>query len=526
MAYREFRVVDIRAILGWWFRGLGLRAIARRSGFDRRTVRRYVEAAEAEGLTQEAGLSALTETRLAAIRRRVRPGRAGDFGDAWRTCERHSEQIRQWLDEDLTVVKVRELLRRRGVALPYRTLHRFAATRLGFKTNRTTTVRIAEREPGDELQIDFGSFGLLYDPQTQRRRRLKALILTAVYSRHSFVWPLWSESFEDVIEGLEAAWDFFGGVFPVVIPDNFKAVVTTADPLEPLLSEQFADYAEARGFAVDTARIRRPKDKPHVERMVQYVRDNFFAGETFVDIADVRRRAEHWSRVTAGERIHGTTCRQPAIVFEVEELPLLLAAPTTPYDPPIFTSAKVGRDQHFSFKKALYSMPKHLVGRRVKLRADSRLVKVWVDGEFIRAHPRQPPGGCSTLSEDIDKAMRPLVQRDSASLQVMADAAGPAVSTYTRRLLEGPHPWRRMRHVYRLLHLVRRYGAEPVERACSLALELDVVDVTRVSRIVESGGDEPPPKPPAQPAQTAILRFARPKDHFALRRDDPPEFAP
>ncbi len=54
MAYREFRVVDIRAILGWWFRGLGLRAIARKSGFDRRTVRRYVEAAEAEGLTQEA----------------------------------------------------------------------------------------------------------------------------------------------------------------------------------------------------------------------------------------------------------------------------------------------------------------------------------------------------------------------------------------------------------------------------------------------------------------------------------------
>lgn len=522
MAYREFRVTDVKAVLGWWLGGQGLRAIARKSGADRRTVRRYVRAAEAAGLSASSPPSELTDELVSAVMRRVRPGAAGKFGDGWRACQANREQIREWLEDDgLTVVKAHELLGRRGVQVAYRTLHRFAARELGFSTRRTSTVRVIDCAPGTELQIDFGTFGLLKDAATGRRRRLKALIFTAVYSRHSFVWPLWSEAFEDVIEGFEAAWRFFGGVFAVVIPDNFKAAVTTADNLSPILSERFADYAEVRGFAVDCARIRSPQDKPRVERVVRYVRENFFAGESFADLADVRRRAEHWSRVTAGERIHGTTRQQPRVVFEVEEQPALKPAPTEPYDVPIFSSAKVGRDQHFSFKNALYSMPRHFVGHRIKLRADSKLVKVWANGEFVRALPRQPRGSVHTVPEDIAEPLRPLVTRDASSLQALAEKAGPSVGTYTRRLLDDPRPWSRMRFVYRLLHLVKRYGAQPVDDACGLALNLDVIDVMRIERIVENATENTPPKPPAQPAPTTAPRFAREKNHFAARRPTP-----
>lgn len=522
MAFREYRMLDIKAILAWRLDGHGLRAIARKSGVDRRAVRRYVHAAEAEGLLASSSPSELTDELLCAVKRRVRPGRAGQFGDGWRACEANRELIRGWLEDDgITVVKTHVLLGRRGVDVAYRTLHRFAVRELGFSTRRASTIRVADCAPGAEVQIDFGTFGLLHDPSAGRQRRLKALIFTAVYSRHSFVWPLWTEGFEDVIEGMEAAWRFFGGVFAVVIPDNFKAAVTTADNLSPLLAERFADYAEARGFAVDCARIRSPQDKPRVERVVRYVRENFFAGESFVDLADVRRRAEHWSRVTAGERIHGTTRQQPRMVFEVDEQPALKPVPSEPYDIPIISSAKVGRDQHFSFKTALYSMPRRYVGRRVKLRADRNLVKIWVDDEFVRAVPRQAPGSVHTLPEDIDEPVYPLVTRDASSLQVLADKAGSSVGTYTRRLLDDPRPWSRMRFVYRLLSLVKRYGARPVDDACALALGLDVIDVIRIERIVENATEHPPPKPPAQPAPTTAPRFARAKDHFAARRQNP-----
>jgi transposase len=87
------------------------------------------------------------------------------------------------------------------------------------------------------------------------------LIFTAVYSRHMFVWPTYRQTLADVIAGFEAAWVFFGGVFAVVIPDNMKAIVDKADAVAPKLNDAFREYAQARGFAVDPARIRSPQDK-------------------------------------------------------------------------------------------------------------------------------------------------------------------------------------------------------------------------------------------------------------------------
>src|SRR6476619_5627403 len=90
-----------------------------------------------------------------------------------------------------------------------------------------------------------------------------------------------------------------------------KAIVTAADAVEPRLNDSFREYAQSRGFAIDPARVRSPKDKPRVERMVTYVRSNFFAGEQFRDLADCRDRAQQWCRDTAGMRIHGTTRLRP-----------------------------------------------------------------------------------------------------------------------------------------------------------------------------------------------------------------------
>jgi transposase len=81
------------------------------------------------------------------------------------------------------------------------------------------------------------------------------------------------------------AWVFFGRVFAVVIPDTMKAIVERADAIEPRLNDTFREYAQARGFAVEPARVRSPLDKPAVD---QYVRSNFFAGEHFRDLDDYR----------------------------------------------------------------------------------------------------------------------------------------------------------------------------------------------------------------------------------------------
>ena len=142
------------------------------------------------------------------------------------------------------------------------------------------------------------------------------------------MWLTFRQTTEAVIAGCEAAWAFFGGVFRTVIPDNMAAIVDDADALEPRLNQAFVEYAQARGFVVDPARVRRPQDKPRVERTVPFVRRSFFAGETFIDLADAQRRAEAWCRERAGLRVHGTTQARPAEVFAAEEQPRLVPAPT------------------------------------------------------------------------------------------------------------------------------------------------------------------------------------------------------
>lgn len=507
MAFREVPMFEIREVLRLWLGGAGLRAIGRLARVDRKTVRRYVAAAEAAGVARDGGEDQLSDDLIAGVCEVVRPARPAGHGAAWDALVPYEELIRGWVDRGLRVTKMADLLARRGVVVPYRTLHRFASARCGFGQGRVT-VRVADGEPGAECQVDFGRMGLVFDPAAGHRRVVWALIFTACYSRHCFVWLSFRQTLGDVTAGFEAAWAFFGGVFRVVIPDNLRAIVATADDIDPRLSQAFVEYAQARGFVVDPARVGHPKDKPRVERTVSYVRGSFFAGEDFADLADAQRRAEAWCATVAGLRVHGTTQRRPAEVFAAEEAPRLLPAPVLPYDLPVYAQPKVARDHHVEVAKALYSVPGHLIGRRIEARADAQLVKLFWRGALIKIHPRQPAGGRSTDPDDLPEGRAAYALRDIGHLCRQADTHGASVGIYARRLLEVDLPWTRMRQVYRLLGYARRYGDGRCEVACAQALALDVVDVGLIGRILERGREHTGlPDPPVAPQLP--LRFAR-----------------
>ncbi|MGH2728352.1 MAG: IS21 family transposase, partial [Actinomycetota bacterium] len=445
----------------------------------------------------------------------ARPARPAGHGSMWALLEEHRVFLTEKIGEDLLLTKISDLLTRRtGVVVPYQTLHRFVSAELGFG-RRQITVRVADGEPGKEAQVDFGRMGLI--PDGDRQRLAHALIVTACYSRHVFVWLTFTQTLQAVIEGLDAAWVFFGGVFAVVIPDNMKPIVAKADATDPRITDGFTDYAQARGFVVDPARVRRPCDKPRVERTVPYVRGSFFRGERFVDLADARSRAERWCSTTAGLRIHGTTQRRPAEVFAAEEASKLLPAPRGPYDLPIYAKAKVARDCHIEVARSLYSVPHTLVGEHVDVRADAQLVKVFYRGEVIKCHPRGAPGARTTDPADYPAERSVYAMRDIDHLRRVAASHGPSIGHYADTLLSHPLPWTTMRQVYRLLGLVRRYGKERVETACQRSLSFDVVDDTRVARMLERALEDTT-EAPRRSGVVVPMRFARDTDTFRARR--------
>ncbi|MBO0879150.1 MAG: IS21 family transposase [Mycobacterium sp.] len=513
MAFREVRVHEVREVLRHWVGSeLGQRPIAERAGVDRKTVRRYIEAALALGVVRDGGVEQLTDELIGQVINAVRPERVGGHGQAWDRLLLVEDEIQAWVKDGLQLTNVHGKLERQGVLVPYRTLHRFAVERCRFG-RKQATVRVSDGRPGMECQVDFGRLGMMFDPRIGRRRAVHALIFTAVVSRHMFVRLSFTQTLADVIAGCEAAWVYYGGVFKVLIPDNLKPVVTSTDPVNPTFSDGWLDYAQARGFGTDPARVRCPKDKPRVERVVQYVRESWFRGEQFTDLADAQRRVERWCTCTAGLRIHGTTAQRPAEHFAEAEQHLLLPAPTALYDVPVFTHPKVAPDRHAEVLRALYSIPGQLIGQRLQARADSRLVKFYYRGQLVKTHPRKPPGGRSTHAADLPEGTSDYALRDVESLRRKAALAGPSVGIYASRILDVPLPWTSMRAVYRLLGLCRSYGPAAVDTACARALELDVVDVRKIARMLEQATERQPALIPAK-IVGGPARFARDNSEY------------
>ena len=220
LSYREVPVEQVREVLRAWLSGLGQRPAARQAGVDRKTAARYIEAAQAVGVARDGGFAQVSDGVIGEIVGLVRPVRPDGHGQTWEALLPRREQITRWVKDGLTIVKIDDFLAREGVVVPYRTLVRFCEQCCGFTGRRPKeTVRVADGDPGMECQIDFGEVGLLFDPAASRRRRTWALVFTAVYSRHQFVWLTHAQTLDAVIAGCEAAWTFFGGIFKVIIPE-------------------------------------------------------------------------------------------------------------------------------------------------------------------------------------------------------------------------------------------------------------------------------------------------------------------
>ena len=351
MAYREVLRLEIAEVIRRWQAGYSQSNIAPGTGLSRDTARKYLAAAKEAGVVQEGPIPTEDQlSRLAAVSRsspRRHESSNEELLGPW------ADQVYRWLNvERQQLTRTRELLAARGCEVPYTSLHRFFGRR-NWRRPGSATMPMEEPPPGEVAELDFGRLGFIPDPETGRRRTVWALMVVLSHSRHGFVWPTLGQKLEDVIAGLEAAWAFFGGIPKYLVIDNFPAAVAGADALHPRLTRGFLEYSQHRGFITDPARVRHPKDKPRVERGIQYVRERFFKGGGFTGLEEMRLAARRWCLEVAGLRVHGTTRRQPLQVFRDEERRALSPWDGEPYEITNWRTAKVHPDHHVACQYAL-----------------------------------------------------------------------------------------------------------------------------------------------------------------------------
>ena len=198
MAYKEVSRVEITEVIRQWQVGRGIREITRSTGLARNTIRKYLLTAQSCGLARdgpppsESQLITLVQLNRAGPRQAVVPTNE--------VLEPRADQIQQWLKQDkLKLTRIQELLAGRHCLVPYMSLRRFVIRKGWLGKSAKTTVRMADTEPGEVAEGDFGRLGLMWDHESGRRRQAWGMVTVLGYSRHEFLWPLFGQQLTDVI---------------------------------------------------------------------------------------------------------------------------------------------------------------------------------------------------------------------------------------------------------------------------------------------------------------------------------------
>lgn len=443
-------------ILALYCKGWRKLRIARELGVDVKTVRQYIRASKSLDVPPGKEGSAAPNSLI------VPAGISGPPSQ----CEPYRVFIETGLEQGLSAQRIyQDLVTEQGYTGGYCAVKRYVRR---LRRKAPERFQRVEREPGEEVQVDFGRGARLRDA-VGHIQKTWVFRMVLSYSRKAYSEAVLRPTTETLIRCLENAFRNFGGVTKTVVLDNLKAAVQQADWYDPELNPKLREFARHYGFAVLPIRVRTPRHNGKVERGIGYVKGNALKAREFTCLTEENRYLAYWEEHIADLRIHGTTREQVTRRFEAER-PFLQYLPAMVF--PCFQEARrsVHRDGCVEVERAYYEVPEEYIGRDVWVRWDGRIIRVFNEQLVqIAVHARVEKGRFR-WSENTTSRNRLLGREHTASwLQQRAARIGPkcgawAAGILLHRGLEGIRP------LYGLLAQARKYRAEALERVCAQAL--------------------------------------------------------
>jgi transposase len=466
-------------------RGWSQRRIADELGIHRETVARHLRAAELPSKPANAPPGS-TAHDGASKPANAPPGSEPDEGTPELTvaasgstpgpqprgngrasgCEPWRDLIWAKCDLGLTAQRIyQDLVADHGFVGSYYCVRRFVRR---LEEAHDLPFRRIECDPGDEAQVDFGTGAPVVGPDG-KRRKTHVLRVVLSHSRKGYSEAVYRQTTDDFLRCLEDAFRHFGGVPRRVVLDNLKAAVTKADWFDPEINPKVRSFGEHFGTVFLPTRPYTPRHKGKVERGVDYVQENALRGRSFAALEEQNRFLRDWELTVADTRVHGTTRRHVGKHFLDVERAALLSLPTDPF--PSFREARrtVHRDGHVEVDHTYYSVPAEYLARRVWVRWDARMVRVFNDRmEPVAVHVRHEPGRFSTQSVHIASEKVSGVERGAAWHLARARRLGPQSTRWAEAVIE-TRGVEGVRVLIGLLGLSQRHPTAAIERACEIA---------------------------------------------------------
>lgn len=336
--------------------GLSIRAISRRTGLDRKTIRR-----------------ALDKARPPHPAKRHKPSKLDPFKPYLQT------RLQDY--PELTTKRLFEEIQEQGFDGGYTIVKDHVQT-IRPKKDPIAVLRF-ETPPGHQAQIDWGEFG--YVTIDGIRHKLYLFAIALGYSRMRYIEFTLDTQTSSLLQCHLNAFAYFGGYTKEMLYDNMKQVVIQRNPQTGTIkwNPTFEAFTTHFGITPRLCRPYRAQTKGKIERSIGYVRTDFFEGRKFTSLQDINTQGIQWCD-KVNDLPHRTTGIRPRIALQDE--PLLSVADASPY---VITRRHyriVSRECYVQFEGNSYSVPWKNAHRDAVLEVRENKLTIIVEGTPVAIH--------------------------------------------------------------------------------------------------------------------------------------------
>lgn len=493
MSAERLSMRRVREILRYRFeQGLGHKAISYRVGAAPSTVRETLRRAAVAGLAWPLGADVSDAVLEAALYRAAgtKTGHRRCPEPDWAAihCELKRKHVTLQIVWDEYIAQHPEGYR----------YSRFCDLYRGWAAKLPVTMR-QTHAAGEKLFVDYAGdkVAVVVDRLTGEIRDAHIFVAVLGASSLSYAEASWTETLPDWIAAHVRALEAFGGAPALFVPDNAKVAVIKACLYDPQVNRSYAEMAAHYDSAVLPTRPRRPRDKAKVEACVLIVERWLFGRlrhRIFYSLAELNAAIGDLLADLNDRRIMrrvGQTRRQ---LFEAIDRPALKALPLEPYVFAEWRRRRAGLDYHVEIERHYYSVPYRFAREPVEARITARTIELFHKGERIAAHMRGSGNGRhTTISEHMPSSHRRFADWTIERIATESAAIGPCAALLCEKILtDRPHPEQGFRACLGIVRLVKGFGRERVEAACSRALDIGARTYGSVRSILDNRLDQAP----------------------------------
>ena len=365
-----------------------------------------------------------------------------------------------------------------------------------WKKKQKITMRQVHKA-GEKAFVDYaGTTVPITDRKTGELIPSQIFVMALGSSHYTFVEATWTQGTQDFLGSHVRAFEFFGGVPEVLVPDNLKTGVNMASKYEPELNRSYREMCRHYGTVVVPARVRKPQDKSIVENAVLHVSRWILArmrDMTFFSLEELNGKIKELLVEYNDRKMTGLEDSRKEL-FEELERPALSPLPSTRFEVAAWKKAKANIDYHIELEGCYYSVPYRWRGDELLVRYTDFDVEIFRNNKRIAVHKRlYRKRGVSTVKEHMPSTHRWYADWTPSRIVGWAEKTGPCCTDLCKKIMDSRmHPEHSYRSCLGIIKLGSKYSRERLENACGRALSIGGFSYRSVKSILDKGLDRTP----------------------------------